>query len=70
MPTISNKPKTRTVVKHYNDTEVHFNITILSHDVRINGITICNRDIFHIIDPEIRRAAWEDFKHQFLNVEA
>lgn len=64
------KPNTRQVAKNYGDTEVIFHITLLKHDVRINAITICNRDIFGIIDPEIRRAAYEDFKHRFINEEA
>lgn len=69
MPT-KTKHNTRQVAKQYGDTEVIFHITLLEYDVRINAITICNRDIFGIIDPEIRRAAYEDFKHRFINQEA
>ena len=70
MHTLKSKPKTARITKQYNDTDVVFQITLLDHDVRINAITICGRDIFSIIDPEIRRAAYEDFKNQFINQEA
>jgi len=57
----------KTIKKMIGNTELLFHISIQQHDVKIHAITICGRDVFEIIDPEIRRDAYEEFRHQYLN---
>lgn len=57
----------KTVKRTYSNTEVLFHISVLPEDVRIHAITVCGRDIFNIVDPEIRRAAYEEFKNDYIS---
>ncbi len=66
-PEIHATERCRVVAKMYGDTKVCFHVTVLPEDVKIHAITVAGRDIFNIIDPEIRRAAYEEFKHRFIN---
>ena len=60
----------RAVNTTHGDITLCWQISILADDVRIHAINHCGRDIFKVIDPEIRRAAYEDFKHRFINKSA
>lgn len=69
-PKLSPKVDTKmSITKQYRSVELLFEVSVLPNDVRIHKISICGRDIFHIIDPEIRRAAYEEFKSQLINAE-
>ena len=51
----------------HGDLKLGWHISILADDIRIHAVSHCGRDIFSVIDPEIRRAAYEDFKHRFIS---